>query len=147
MSTPEHLDDTKAPDNHNASAQHSVAENGDPALDTSHEPPHRHLHHADHPELVELAYSEGTTIEKSTIPHQDNQYHDLARRRHVDLSKPSAGVEDKEKGDLSLNELEEDDPRTHTLSNFYRKYRIFFHLFVWLFFSGYVGQLLSGAKG
>ena len=142
MSTPGYLDVTKAPDHHNASAQHPVVENSDSALDVSHGHPHRHLHHGEHAEQGELGeplYSEGNTFEKSTIPNQDDhQYHDPARRRHVGLSKASAGLEDKEKGDLSLNGLEEDDPRTHTLSNFYRKYRIFFHLFVWLFFTGYV---------
>lgn len=127
-------------ENHNASAQHHVVENDDPAFDKSNEHPLRHLHHTEHAgqgSIHDPVYSEGTTSEKSTIPHQESQHHELARRRSVDPSNVGAGMRDTEKGDLSPGGLEEEDPQTHTFSSFYRRYRIFFHLFVWLFFTGW----------
>lgn len=143
MTTVQYPDVAQAPDDHNTSAQHNVVENDDPALQKSHEHAHGHLHHdqeAAQGKPEEVIYSRGTTFEKSTIPHQDPQDHDLARRRHTNSAKPSAAVKDAEKGDMSPEESDEEDPRTHTLSNFYAKYRIFFHLFIWLFFTGYVGH-------
>lgn len=141
MSKPESIDVSEAPERHNASSQQRVLENDDPALDKSHEHNHRHIHHDQHAEQgrkEEVVYSKGTTFEKSAIPHQDPQDHDLARRRHADPSRASNGTQDMEKAAISPDRLDEQDPRTHTLSNVYTRYRIFFHLFIWLFFTGYV---------
>lgn len=149
MPTQEYLDVTEAPQNHNTSSQRHVIENDDPALDKSNEHGHSHLHHDKHAaegSKEEVVYSKGTTSEKSAIPHQNPQDHDLARRRRGDPSKASAAVKDAEKGDVSSDGLEEEDPRTHTFSNFYRKYRIFFHLFIWLFFTGYVSLNMTSRK-
>ena len=137
MSISQHAE---SPENHNAPAQHYVVENDDAALDKSQEHPHRHMRHAKHAEqgsMNEPVYSEGTTFDKSTIPHQDPD-HELARRCHVDLSKAGAGGRDSEKGDMGPVGLEDEGPQTRTLSSFYGRYRVFFHLFVWLFFTGYV---------
>lgn len=146
MAAPEYEDVTAdIAHNHNASAQHHVAPNHDPALDISHEHQHPHLHHdvyAEHHRPDEVVYSQGTTFEKSTIPPQDPQDHDLHRRYHPN-EKMTADIVDAEKGTMSPLRSEEEDPKTHTMSTFYAKYRIFFHLVLWLFFTGSVLSLSS----
>ncbi|KAL8832778.1 MAG: hypothetical protein Q9191_000050 [Dirinaria sp. TL-2023a] len=132
--------DTEPSEDHNASAQHHVVEKDSAALEKSHEHLHRYLHHAGHAEQGsknEPVYSDGNTFEKGTIQHQEPQDPEVARRRHVGTSKAGGGVRDTEKGDIGTLGLEEEDPQPKTLSNFYRRYRIFFHLFVWLFFTGW----------
>ena len=126
---------------HNTSLQHNVVPNNDPALDVAHEHRHDHLHHdadAERGRHDEVVYSKGTTDEKSTIPHQDLQDHDLARRKHEEAVKSTPVVYDNlpsaEKASSGSEEL---DPQTHTVSNFYRKYRLFFHLFIWMVFTGW----------
>lgn len=123
---------------HNKSSQQHVILNDDPALEKSHEHHHGHLHHnakVENGREEEMVYSRGTTFEPSTAPHQDPQDHALHRRIEADITKGPIDAVDPEKGDLSPIRSE-DDPQTHTFSNFYRKYRIFFHLFIWLFFTG-----------
>ena len=136
-------------DGHNASAQHDVVPSTDPALEKSHEHHHGHLHHdarAEKGREDEVVYSKGTTFERSVIPHQDPQDHDLHRRHHPDLAEglnkghineKSAQTEivDAEKGNLSPIRSEE-DPQSHKFARFYATYRIFFHLFIWLVFTG-----------
>ena len=139
MSTPQYQDVTDEKlHEHNASAQHHVQRNNDPALDIAHEHHHAHLHHDARASMShdqEVAYSKGTTYEKSAIPDQDP--HDRHVHQQVDSSdtKSPAAFEDREKGPLSSDRSDE-DPRTHTLSNFYIKNRIFFHMFIWLLFTG-----------
>ncbi len=146
MSAPEYVDVTaKAPHEHDVSVQQNVVPNNDPALDISHEHNHGHLHHSalvEQGREVGVVYSKGTTFEKSTIPHQDPQDHDLHRRRLANETKMVAEAMDAEKGTLSPVRSEE-DPQTHTLSTFYAKYRIFFHLFIWLLFTGSVFRFSS----
>ena len=128
----------ETPQVHNASPQDHVIENDDPALNEAHEHSHSHMHHdkrAEQGRKDEVVYSEGTTFERSTIPRQDPRDHDPARRRYADPSKGNTGILDEEKI-INPETLDETDPRTHTLSNFYLRYRIFFHLFIWLFFTG-----------
>ena len=147
----DYVDVTATDENHNTSAQHGVAANHDAALDRRHEHHHQHLHHdvnAERGREDEVVYSKGTTFEKGTIPHQDPQDHELNRRRHADTAASAQiDVQDAEKLDLAPIDSEE-DPQTHTFSNFYRKYRIFFHLFIWLFFTGWwiAGLILHGRK-
>ena len=141
MSAPEYVNvNAKAAHEHNASAQQHVIPNNDPALDILHEHHHGHLHHSAHAERGrddDVIYSKGTTLEKNTIPHQDPQDHDLHRRHLVMETKMATEAVDAEKGALSPVRSEE-DPQTHTLSTFYAKYRVLFHLFIWLFFTGSV---------
>ena len=141
MSAAENVDVTaKAGHEHNASAQRHVIPNNDPALEKSHEHHHGHLHHSAHAEQGredDTVYTKGTTFEKSTIPHQDPQYHDLYRRRLVSQTNMTTEAVDAEKGALSPVRSEE-DPQTHTFSKFYAKYRVFFHFFTWLLFTGSV---------
>ena len=141
MSAPEYNDiTTDPPNNHNQSSQHDVVFNADPALNVDKEHHHGHLHHSANAEKGredKVVYSKGTTFEKSTIPHQDPQDHALHRRAYQGDSKRDVEVADAEQDGLSPISSEE-DPQTHTFSSFYSRYRIFFHLFVWLLFTGYV---------
>lgn len=123
---------------HNTSSQYHVRPNPDPALDLSHEHRHQHLHHdafAEKGREDEVVYSKGTTFEKSTIPDESPLDHELHRRYHP--GKGEVEVGDTEKG-ISPVRYQEEDLQTHSFSNFYAKYRIFFHLFIWLLFTGYV---------
>ncbi|KAL8836690.1 MAG: hypothetical protein Q9170_002822 [Blastenia crenularia] len=123
---------------HNPSAQHHVQENHDPALDTANEHVHGHLHHATHAERDrdKTMFSTGTTYEDSNIPSQDPHDQTIHRRHPADGVTIPPTIDDIEKGDLSGDLSSQEDPRTHTLSNFYLRYRIFFHSFVWLLFTG-----------
>ena len=141
MSAPDYVDVTAdVPHGHNSSVQQHVVPNNDPALDISREHNHGHLHHSARAEQGRedgVVYSKDTTSEKSTIPHQDAQDHDLHRRHLGNETKMATETVDAEKGTLSPVRSEE-DPQTHTLSSFYAKYRIFVHLFIWLLFTGLV---------
>lgn len=146
--TPGYIDVTESKPDHNPSSQQNVIQNDDPALQKSREHHHEHLHHDAHAEKGredEVIYSYGTTFEGKTIPHQDPQDHDLRRRRDADVAKETATTFDPEQGILSPSRSEE-DPQTHKFSNFYKRYRIFVHLFIWLFFTGWwiAGLLLHG---
>ncbi|KAL8872998.1 MAG: hypothetical protein Q9174_001471 [Haloplaca sp. 1 TL-2023] len=146
MAKAEYLDVTDN-SSHNASAQHHVEKNNDPALNVANEHTHSHLHHSAKAEegRDETEYSKGTTYEKSTIPSQDP--HDQALHRRHAPSEPKAPIDvaDAEKGNYSPNRSDE-DPRTHKLSNAYSKYRVYSHLFIWLFFTGWwiAGLILHG---
>lgn len=115
---------------HNASAQKHVALNNDPALDIAQEHKHGHLHHDAHATADrddELTYSKGTTFERSTIPDQDPMDHNLHRRGHPEKeTKVDYSIADAEKGEISSDPErfkghQEEDPRSHKLSNFYTK--------------------------
>lgn len=126
---------------HNPSMQHNVESNPDLALHISREHEHAHLHHnkaSEKGRKESVTYSKDTTYERSSIPDQNPQEHDLHRRHHPEKG---GGVveEDPEKGKISPTKMsEEEDPKSHKFSHFYAKYRIFFHLFIWLLFTGYV---------
>ena len=143
MSIPEYQDVTNIKPEHNQSAQHDVTPNPDPALDTSHEHHHAHLHHDAHAEQGrhdEVVYSKGTTFEKGVIPDQQPHHH---RKSHQGEVMETTQDVDTENGLTSDPSGEEEDPRHHSLSRFYAKYRIFAHLFIWLFFTGSVQSFLS----
>lgn len=114
-----------------------------PTLQHSEEHHHDHMH--DNVDLEkgkedEIISSYGTTFEERTIPHQKSQDHELHKRRHADLAKePTVAV------DPSLTHFEEKS-QPHTFSSFYKRYRIFFHLFFWIVFTGWwiAGLLLHG---
>lgn len=116
----------------------------DPALDISREHHHSHLHHDSHAEAGredDVVYTQGTTQERSIIPDQDRQDNYLHRRhqaeRRVSDKKDAYEVSDAEKGNAvspvqTGENSEGEDPRSHKLSGFYSRYRIFFHLAFWL---------------
>jgi len=133
---------------HNASAQRQIARNVDPALDRSHEHGHRHLHHDEYAEKGrhdDVVYTTGTTAEKSDIPDQDPNDHALHRRNHPErrvLEKDGAIAYDHkydaENGGMGPvdSSPQEKDPQGHKVARFYARYRIFFHLFLFMLFTG-----------
>lgn len=131
---------------HNSSPMPGVVRNSDPALDIAKEHDHAHLHHGTHAaDHDHVAYTTGTTQnEPSVIPIADPNDDALHRRRlHAghDIEK-TGGIDYEEKGSMSKArsssdpELMEEDPKKHVISNFYAKYRIFFHIFIGMLFTG-----------
>ena len=121
MAVPQYRDAT-ADVERNILPPHQVAKNQDPALESAHHHHHGHVHHDAQSEKNredEVVYSKGTTFENSTIPDQVPQDHGLHRNKTI------------RQGDIEVV-----DPQSHKVSEFYVKYRIFFHLFIWLFFTG-----------
>ncbi|KAK7959613.1 uncharacterized protein PG986_004467 [Apiospora aurea] len=125
---------------HNASHQHGVDINPDPALDYAHEHRHEHNNHGgaaaahkghlgQHDEVV---YSAGTTDKSHDLmdkPSQDYTTHklrDTAAEKSVDEESGRVGA---------VDETEESTGRKWTWKRFYRKFRLFVHIFIWLFFT------------
>ena len=151
MSVPEYKDVTRdhgdhvagtERNTHNASPQIGVVRNDDPALNLTNEHHHSHMHHsatAMKGREDELSYSKGTTDEPSTIPHADAMDNSLHRRHKAEESgnygTKGVLVQDEEKGTLSHTPSEE-DPRNHAFSNFYSRFKVFFHVFLFLLFTG-----------
>ena len=124
---------------HNGSLQKDVDPNPDLALHFSHEHEHGHLHHGhkasvaqDQHDHVVYAIGEPRTNDLLAKPDQDYSAHKLRDEKEF-------GVHDSEKGAVSPTRLstEEGDGKKHRVSPFYRKYRIFFHLAIWLFFTAW----------
>lgn len=84
----------------------------------------------------EGGYSKGPTLGKAAASEHELQPHDLHRRHLPEDSKVQPGISDPEKADLTHGLPEEADSRSGRFSKFYVKYRIFFHLGIWLFFTG-----------
>lgn len=133
---------------HNPSTQAGVNQNEDLALHFSHEHQHDHMHHGStslagrHDDIL---FARGAT-EDQHISHQDHshtiQHHQKGAHVDVDSKDQAYSENDPEKGDVGVaptkvgtNETE--DGRKHRFSRFYRKYKIFFHLFIWLVFTGW----------
>jgi hypothetical protein len=124
---------------HNTSTQHDVELNSDLALHLSREHHHQHIHHSAHAQkgrTDEPFYSKGTTSEISAIPDAGPQDHELHRRHHPEKNGFAHG--DAEQGG-NINPIQEEDPQTHAFSGFYVYWRTFFHIFIFLLFTGYVG--------
>jgi CNT family concentrative nucleoside transporter len=139
---------------HNSSPMPGVRPNPDPALDISHEHHHGHLHHSanaerGHTEHDQVAYTTGTTFnEPAVIPKPDPNDESYHRHGHVEHdTEKSGGLEFAEKGSLSKGEassepeiVEEHRGFFWLLKNdfrgFYRRYRIFFHIFIGALFTG-----------
>ena len=129
-----------APGRHNASWQDDVAPNYDPALDVSHEHRHSHIHHSaaalrghEHETVV---YSTGTTADRSVVPDdKTHDYHVQQRRR--DLS-DDEDVDSAEKGAAvdSVEAIPVKEKGKGRFARFYARWKIFFHIFVFLFFTG-----------
>ncbi|KAL8813334.1 MAG: hypothetical protein Q9223_000171 [Gallowayella weberi] len=135
-----------------ASEQHYLDQKSDPALDTAHERTQSHPHHGPSAEQGwnQTEHSKETTYQNSAIPSQDSQNENVHRRQipNGPSSKGVAAVADTEKGNSSLDNRSDEDPRPKTLSSFYQKYRVYFHLFLWLFFTSWwiAGLVLHGRK-
>ena len=105
-----------------------VVQSRDPATEVAREQPHGRDD--------EAGYPKSTMSEKTRAPYQESQAHDLHRRNQPEDRKKQAEMADPEKAGLSLGLPEEPDSKPRTSSSIYAKYRIFFHLGIWLFFTG-----------
>ena len=127
---------------HNPSRQQNVEENPDMALHYSHEHQHNHMHHGRaslsgrHDDIL---YSKD--VDNAHVPDQDFSHHH--KHPQVDTKDHLSSESDPEKGGMSPTKINTnetgitgEDGRKHRFSRFYRKYKIFFHLFIWLFFTG-----------
>ena len=124
---------------HNTSTQHHVAPNHDPAPDLVHEHHHGHLQHDESGETgreIESVYSKDTALEKSSIPYHAHHDRDLPQRHPSDKGPGSIEAIDVEKIATHSPPSEEESPQPGKLLAFYTRYRIYFHLFLWLFFTG-----------
>ncbi|KAF1971562.1 hypothetical protein BU23DRAFT_555747 [Bimuria novae-zelandiae CBS 107.79] len=137
---------------HNSSPMPGVVRNPDPALDVAHEHHHNHLHHGahSHPEHLDekVTYTKGTTAnEPGVIPPQDpndDMLHRLGHpeRKDVDIEKAGGGYYETEHGSLEKDSnangiAEEADPKRHKVSGFYRRYRLYVHIVIGMFFTGW----------
>lgn len=134
--------------NHNPSPQQDMIHDDVPYLQDSNERRHDHVHHnADLEKGQEdkIIHSYGTNFEGRTIAPQESQDHELHKRRHADMAKEPTAAVGPEQGTMSLSHFEENS-QSHIFSNFYKRYRIFFHLFLWIVFTGWwiAGLLLHG---
>ncbi|KAF2813121.1 H+/nucleoside cotransporter-like protein [Mytilinidion resinicola] len=134
---------------HNSSPQVGVVPNTDPALDVSHEHAHQHLHHsafAEKGRTDEIVYSKGTTQEPQTVPDADPNDDYLRRRHHVAPEKghhpgqekdiEAGNVEDVEDKN-SLSPRVTEDPQNHRFAKFYSQWKIVFHVFLGMLFTGW----------
>lgn len=99
---------------------------------------HAHLHHdanAKKGGQDEVVYSQDKKWKGVDKPLDDTQTNDIQRRKGANASHGSMDTLNQEKGSLSRLDSEE-DPHTHTLPNFYLRYRVIFHVFIWLLFTG-----------
>ncbi|KAI2472707.1 H+/nucleoside cotransporter-like protein [Annulohypoxylon bovei var. microspora] len=113
---------------HNASPQEGVVPNPDPALDFSNEHHHAHLHHGglasnpvNHPD--EVVYSTASP-EKSLDKPQD-------------YSTAEKSVTDEESGNVGHIGGDESEKRPNWIVFWYRKYRAYVHIFIWLVFTAW----------
>jgi concentrative nucleoside transporter, CNT family len=131
---------------HNPSVQRDVNPNPDLALHFSHEHQHDHMHHGasalagKHDDIL---YAHGTTVDQH-IDTQDHSHtvHHHAKHAHVgvDSKDQDLSEHDPEKGDLTPTKVatnETEDGRRHRFSRFYAKYKIFFHIAIWLVWTGW----------
>jgi len=128
---------------HNQSSQYGVDANPDIALHYSHEHQHAHLHHGHRTSVAQderVAYANAEEPRRDLLmqPSQDYTTHKV---RAMD-GKPEFHAHDSEKGEgvvspTRLSSSEEGDGKKHRVSHFYKKYRIFFHLAIWLFFTAW----------
>lgn len=142
MSTP-----PDARDN-NPSPKQNVVKDSHAALQDSTEHHHDHVRYniqSRKSQENDVTHSYDAILEGTTIHHQDSQDCERHRKRHADMSKGLGVAVDPEQNNVGLGRFEE-DAQSHTFSTFYRKYRVFFHLFIWAVFTGWwiAGLLLHG---
>ena len=130
--------DFTADGNHNLPLPGSVKSNHDSASKKSLEHQHAHLHHSTNAKREgedEVVYSQDKGLETTKIPMQN-------AAGLANVSEGRSNLVEPEKGSLDQFSSE-DDPQSHTLSSFYSRYRLFFHLFIWLVFTASVVSLLN----
>ena len=132
----------------NPSPKQNVVKDGHTALQNSTE--HHHDHVQDNiqsrkSQENDVAHSYDAASDGNTVHHRDSQDSERHRKRHADMRKELAVAVDPEQNNVGLSRFEE-DAQSHTFSTFYKKYRVFFHLFIWAVFTGWwiAGLLLHG---
>ena len=131
---------TMSPGRHNASWQDGVMSNPDPALDVSHEHRHSHLHHSAAAlkgrEHETVAYSTGTNPDKSTMPEDKTHETHVQQRWRSTLE--DEDVDSAEKGGVvdSVESASSEEKERGRFARFYARWKILFHLFIFLFFTG-----------
>ncbi|PSN66871.1 sodium/nucleoside cotransporter 1 /nucleoside cotransporter 1 [Corynespora cassiicola Philippines] len=134
---------------HNSSLMPGVASNPDPALDIANEHHHPHVHHGahaekGHDEKDHIAYTIGTTEPNPNniflnsadekLRYNEKSDHDIEKQGNVDLEEKGSFS----KGQTSSNPEGEDlGPRRFNFGRFYSINRIFFHIFIGVFFTGW----------
>ena len=122
MATTEYSNVTGDHKLNSASPQDHIAQNNDPVLDPAHQYHHGHLHHdipVEKDSEDEVVYSNGSTINKSTIPDQTTYDHNVHKSESIHQT------------DIEFGDLQSQKP-----PGLYTRYRVFFHLFIWFFFTG-----------
>ncbi|KAF3002501.1 hypothetical protein E8E13_006235 [Curvularia kusanoi] len=129
---------------HNASAQQGVTPSNDLALHVSQEHQHEHVHHSaravhdDH-----IAYTTGTTDEKSIIPDpsaQDHGVHHRSEKHYQGTYEKNADIDYEEKGTRGSStdpEGEVEKKSKWSLGAIYRRFRLPIHIFIGAFFTGW----------
>jgi concentrative nucleoside transporter, CNT family len=112
----------------------------DPALDPAHQHTHGHLHHSPRASgegISQERYTLGTTAEPSIIPNPSPQDHS----RIDTVKKVEYNVTDVEKGNVSpitpTSSLEQSQEQSGKGARFYRKYRTWVHLALWMIATGW----------
>ena len=143
-----YVDVTATDESHNTSTQTHVIAHSSPVPDKAQEHHHAHFHDDADAEKNKGGpiFSKGTAFEHNAVPNKDSREHAV---QPGECGETTAGgmpaFVDSERNGLSHVRLEEDS-KTHSLSDFYRRYRLFFHLFIWLVFTGWwiAGLILHG---
>lgn len=112
------------------SMEQSRGQNQEPAATALDEHSHGHLHRDPHVEL-----DQKKEIGEHNSPTNQNSPASYDQAQPDDTKKHSSRVIGGEIQDLG-HVTSDADPKGHSLSSFYVKYRIFFHLIIWLFFTG-----------
>jgi CNT family concentrative nucleoside transporter len=126
----------------NSAIPNHMAQNPNAAAMLDHVPQIRNsdsdlAHEQPHDRDDETGYSKGPMLDKVTVPYQESEAHDLHRRCQADDMKMHTENADPEKADGSPAHSEDPDARQRKSPTFYARYRIFFHLGIWLFFTGW----------
>lgn len=116
---------------HNVSVEHNQAQNQEQAATILDDHSRgQQLHHDTDVELgqkKEIGYQNSATNQNDPNPYDQAHPDDPKKQPSHMIS-----TENEELGHVTS----EADPKGHSLSTFYVKYRMFFHLIIWLFFTG-----------
>jgi concentrative nucleoside transporter, CNT family len=116
-----------------ATTPDGLRRNSDPALQESHQHRHEHLHHSprvdahDHHDPV---YTKGTTFGSTLVPEQDKLH------KHEGEKNGLPEYSDQEKNGVITRD-EEEGERPSGAKAYYRRFRPFVHLFIFLLFTGW----------
>ena len=130
-----------------SSTHHNGIQNDVPFLSTSNAHPSDPVNHDGHSEKGqegEVIYSSSMTSEKGAIPHLELQG-DLHRKRHGETSKEPVAANDREQSTTRPSHSDE-EPQSHAFTRNYKRYRLLFHTFLWVVFTGWwiAGLILHG---